>query len=347
MSDNKALASQIITAFDSVTSKEAKEDNVWVKEQAFDSANQAKNQLVFFMKPESTAKTAGVKVANITEFLLDKLSENKIEIAQVRVLGAGYLDKNNIIAQHYGVINTISRLGKEALSEAQLTGMFARPEFAEYKDAKVVGGHQFLAEVPDISAAVLSILSDNVRPTRLGPGTYAMPMKANGNKYIVLSPFHPQQLVPFTSPGNAIIVFECLSELNWADLRTKVCGATNPLKAVEGSCRQLLLARKEEFGLAVVDQGNNGVHMSAGPLEGLVEFKRFFSKTDAPAIENSQTCFGALLQSKEITDEQINVWAENIKINVDSKEVSTFDATEEIDASAAVTVLLAAAEQAE
>lgn len=110
--------------------------------------------------------------------------------------------------------------------------------------------------------------------------------------------------------------------MSWADLRTKLCGATNPAKADEGkrhslilflfffiisfpithqptvavsiffliiflcyqfflpllgSIRAELLKNKEATGMIDVNMSSNGVHMSAGPLEGLVELQRFMS----------------------------------------------------------------------
>lgn len=44
-----------------------------------------------------------------------------------------------------------------------------------------------------------------------------------------------------------------------------------------GSVRRLFLQKKAELGFTDVSKGSNGVHMSAGPLEGMVEFIRFFS----------------------------------------------------------------------
>jgi hypothetical protein len=234
-------AAEIIHAFENIISDpEAK--HVWVKERPSLTSND--RHLVFFIKPEATNARDGVNVQEVVESVLQKL-EGKVDIGGIRVLGGAYLDENNIMAQHYGVINAISRLGRDALTDQQIAEMLSRPEFKDFQDAKVMGGHQILAAEKDLNAAVLSVISDNIRPTRLGPGTYAMPLKVNGVKYIVLSPFHPQQVVPFTNPKNAIIVFECISaNTPWKALRGDVCGATDPAKAVSGSIRAHLLANK-------------------------------------------------------------------------------------------------------
>ena len=47
-------------------------------------------------------------------------------------------------------------------------------------------------------------------------------------------------------------------------------GATNPSVAAAGSCRARLLEAWEDLGLTEAPgMPNNGVHASAGPLEGL------------------------------------------------------------------------------
>jgi hypothetical protein len=69
--------------------------------------------------------------------------------------------------------------------------------------------------------------------SRLG-GTYLCKFKLLGETQLVLNPFHAYQLVPFVKKGNALILFECTSDMSWADLRTKLCGATNPAKADAG-----------------------------------------------------------------------------------------------------------------
>lgn len=48
-----------------------------------------------------------------------------------------------------------------------------------------------------------------------------------------------------------------------------------------GSIRAELLKNKEKSGMVAVNIASNGVHMSAGPLEGLVELQRFLSDWDA------------------------------------------------------------------
>mmetsp|Transcript_141091 Transcript_141091/g.367249 ORF Transcript_141091/g.367249 Transcript_141091/m.367249 type:complete len:1799 (+) Transcript_141091:59-5455(+) len=62
------------------------------------------------------------------------------------------------------------------------------------------------------------------------------------------------------------------ARLSWRQFRSEIVGATNPLKASPKSMRAQLHQHWRALGLpAAPDMLNNGVHASAGPLEGLRE----------------------------------------------------------------------------
>jgi len=220
------------------------------------------------------------------------------------------------------------------MPKKKLNEVFAK----ELKEgAKVVGAHELLAEQKNFNAFALRVLNDNLGTQRLGGGTYAFKLQVLGTNYIVLNPFHPYQLVPYTTSGHAIIVFEGKSTSSWADLRSNVCGVTDPTTAAKGSIRQILLEKKSDYGLADVNKSTNGCHMSAGPLEALVELKRFFDvKSD------TETHFGSVLAAKGVSSDNISALSKNPDITVGEKRLSAFDATEENDSETAVTKLVSA-----
>jgi len=264
-----------------------------------------------------------------------------VTVGAIRILGGPYLEKKSIMTQHYGVIAKISREGLPAISEASAQALKAKfgDEISnwspEYYASHVIGGHQFLLRFPDLNAFSLLALADNIPTVRLGPGTYANKIKIRGETFIVLNGFHAYQVVPYNTRGNAIIVLECLSEVSWADLRGKLAGPTDPTTAPEGSIRNLLLKSKEKFGLDSVDRGSNGVHMSAGPLEGMVELRRFFSDHDL--LEYTDLAFGGLLDHK---GGNIAKLSQNPDVDFNGKRESVFDVTEEKDAQEAADILV-------
>jgi len=186
----------------------------------------------------------------------------------------------------------------------------------------------------------LTTINDNVGTTRLAGGTYLCKFKVLGKVNLVLNPFHAYQLVPYVKKGHALIVFECRSKLSWADLRTKLCGATDPAKADAGSIRAELLKNQPETGMVAVNLASNGVHMSAGPLEGMVELQRFLSDWDSgKLVDWSSLAFGALLGKNGVTADQIAKLAQNPNAKVGDKTESVFDMTEEKCASESAPIL--------
>jgi nucleoside diphosphate kinase len=289
---------------------------------------------LFFLKPEATAIQDGVKVRDVLELAIKTLSAAGVDFGAIRVLGGDYLEKHSLMVEHYGVISKISKEGVSAISDQAKEKLQT-----DFKDllaagAEVLGGHQFLKDQPQFNAFSLLVLNDNLGTKRLAGGTYAMQLKVLGKPYILLNPFHAYQLVPYTTSGHAIIALEGLSKRSWAELRQKVCGVTDPKTAEPGSIRNLFLQNRESLGLGDVDKGTNGVHMSAGPLEGMVELQRFFTDHEAATqkIPFDNLAFGNLLLHTGVKPERVAELAQNVDLSLEGKNVSSFDATEEKDA---------------
>lgn len=290
----------------------------------------AEHQFVLFLKPEATAVHEGVQLDKILGLVFERLNAFGVTLHAARALPAAYLEAHAVMDNHYGVINRISKQGVEALTDdarAKLEKHFAEALAA---GARVLGGHQFLAEQPAFSALALSTLNDNLGTTKLGGGSYAMTLNVLGQHYILLNPFHAYQLVPYTTPGRAILVFEGRSTRDWAELRGTLTGSTDPAKAKPESIRAALRVGKEALGLKEVSQGMNGIHLSAGPLEGMVELKRFFSDPEAgQTLDWSDLAFGRALASKGLDPDAL---AQNPDLERGGRAVSAFDLTEECNA---------------
>jgi len=160
-----------------------------------------------------------------------------------------------------------------------------------------------------------------------------MKVKVLGKPFVVLNPFSAYQMVPYTTSGHSIVIFEISSKESWAKLRTHVCGVTDPADAADGSIRKNYYQHKADYGLKEVSKSANGIHMSAGPLEGMVELQRFFD------LKAEETAFGRALAKGGFTAEQIGHLATNPTLDVNGKRVSAFDLTEEKDSHEAVKLL--------
>jgi len=325
-----------------VTAKEAKVNDVWIQKYHFDAKNKAHHQFLFFLKPEATADYDGVKVEAVVHLALQTLKENHVEIGAIRVLGGPYLEQTGIMEEHYGVICNISKNGVSAISEDAKKVMEEKFGNDLGSGTKIVGAHQFLKtqKEGEITPFALRAINDNLGTTRLAGGTYVLKFNLMGKTQLVLNAFHPYQLVPYTAKGHCIIAFECQSTMSFSDLRNKVCGTTDPKKADPKSFRGLLLAKREELGLSAVESSSNGCHMSAGPLEAMIELCRFMSDHGKP-LAAKDTHFGAQLHDAGASDSAIAALRGNPQVSVgDGKFKSAFDATEESDADKALKVLV-------
>jgi nucleoside diphosphate kinase len=282
------------------------------------------NQFLFFFKPEAT--TANLDY--IMKLGLDVLAGAGVTFGACRVVGGPYLDKHNIMVQHYGVISKISKFGYDVISDDAKAALNAKFGEDVKEHGLPLGGHQWLEKHPEFSPLALTTVNDNMGTTRLAGGTYLCKFKLLGKNQLVLNPFHAYQLVPYIRKGSALVLFECRSKMSWADLRTKLCGATNPEKADAGSIRAELLKNKAATGMVAVNLSSNGVHMSAGPLEGMVELQRFLSD-EGKQVDFSSLAFGAHLVSLGVTADQVKALAGNPDVPNDGKNVSVFDLTEE------------------
>ena len=110
-------------------------------------------------------------------------------------------------------------------------------------------------------------------------------------------------------------------------------GATNPADAATGSARAELLSRWAELGLpAAPTLGNNGVHASAGPLEGLKErcvWAGGSLETDALAT--------ALTGGANVPRATLRAWLDdNPVVSLGGATDKIFDLTEEMGTEAVV-----------
>ena len=208
--------------------------------------------------------------------------------------------------------------------------------------AIVLGGHQFLRRFPEISPFALFTFLNNLGPKKLASGTYCLPLRVKGKTILILNAFHPfHRLENYTARGRAIIVFEAWSMTPWLQLRHSLLGDTYPVQAARGSIRHTFFIKQTELGLAEVDQSSNGIHLSAGPLEGMVELRNFCSDYEYERrLGFDSTNFGRLLLSMGCPPPTLEKLAENPYLKCDEEPVSVFELTEERESTSAAKQLM-------
>lgn len=303
-----------------------------------------RNHFVLFLKPELLNIRGGVRLEPILDLIRASLKKYGVETGAVRALNGPYLARYKIMEQHYGVINRASRLGLGALSPA--TRQKLEAECPGIKT--ILGAHQFLERYPDVSAFAVNVIVDTLGSKRVASGKYYSVLNVAGERVIVLNAFHPQQLLHYTDRGQTVVVFECFTDTDWHVLRHELTGATDPSRAQVGSIRRTLRERSHELGLIEVATGTNGVHCSAGPLEGMLEFCRFFSDhANKKLISPGDTPFGRLLQKEGVRKKDIAVLAKNPILGGGADAAaSAFNQTEDKNSEAAAELLVTAMRQA-
>jgi hypothetical protein len=299
-------------------------------------ASPAANEFVIFSKPE-LGRLASDDLARVWDLFAELIGRYDVTVHSTMTLTGPELEESGAMQAHYGVINQISRLGRPALTEPAEEAL--REKYADVVgSARVLGGHQFLAEYPEFSQYALGVLFANAEVNRLGPGTYAGLVTIDGTPVVILNGFHPRQLGFFTAPDTVCAFLHCSSPTDWESLRSDLIGTTDPARADGASIRGRLFADPAAFGLETVSYNFNGVHMSAGPLEGLAELDRFFG-TDVPV---SSWTFAQTLASAGVDDEGVAALLANPTLQAGDDRGTAFDLTEGLNAADAAPLLASA-----
>ncbi|MBN1952661.1 MAG: hypothetical protein JW801_15775 [Bacteroidales bacterium] len=327
------LVQQISAAVKKAQEGQAKREIIFSNHDA-----SGKHEFLFFIKPEICMKSEFIALNEILEMILSKIDSFSLQVKNAILLPAPYLEKHSVIAQHYGVINAIARDAKNNLNPnaiARFEELFKQ----SFKKAVIYGGLEFLKVYPSLTATGLDYLWQNSGTEKLGGGAYAQALKLDGEQVYLVNGFHPRQLEHFIMPGRSIVALTLTGDLDWGIARNQFIGKTNPADAGQGSIRSTLLAGREKFGLQAVNSSWNGVHLSAGPVEGLVELIRYNSDFESGfPLSYDDFQFGKELLDNfnpDIADKIIS----NVTADYKGKSESIFDLTEEKNAEEALEIL--------
>lgn len=296
------------------------------------------HEFLFFIKPEITVKSREIDLQSILKLVFEKLTRYQIQIKDISILAASYLEKQDIIARHYGVINALSRKPMEYLSGEAL-GKFKILYGNQPEQVVILGSIEFLERFPEYTPLTLDELWQRSKTDKLAGGTYCAVIQVAGNDIYLINGFHPRQLIHFTEKGRSIVAFTLSGNTDWKTARNDFIGKTNPADAAPGSLRRELLDHKEEFGLSVVSSSQNGFHLSAGPVEGLTELMRYCSDYETGKLKTpGDFRFGRQLKPY-FSEQEIGLICGNHLVEYRGEKIRTFDLTEEKNGSEAVQML--------
>ena len=301
------------------------------------------NELLMFVKPEITE--LGPLAEKALGYLQQKLVQWDCKIGALVLLGPAYMARHRLIENHYGLINHYSRLGLAGLSTMD------REKFVEWQrrsgnvDLEVLGAHQLLQRDPTVSADDLLRWHDGSKEkVRVANGAYMAIDSVNGADVGVLNGFHPAQLRHFYQSPAPILAFTLVTRSPWAVLRSEMVGATDPAKAVPGSIRRQFNDDPGLFHLSDVNNSRNAVHLSAGPIEGAAEIRRYFQDWDTSGSGALETNFSSLLKQRGFVGEQVSSLFANRPLTSAKETIKDpFSSTEGLDTLPALSLIVRAA----
>ena len=113
-------------------------------------------------------------------------------------------------------------------------------------------------------------------------------------------------------------------------------GNTFPEKASPDSLRGSFYANPALYGLEKVDISMNGVHLSAGPFEGVFEVLNFFGSLRARDAAQILPLLTARLTTHGLSAESALKVTKNPPVKVGEKSTDLFSATEDMDTNEAI-----------
>ncbi|CAK0899561.1 unnamed protein product, partial [Prorocentrum cordatum] len=296
------------------------------------AANASRNSAIVFIKPHAVT-------ASVQELVQTTLNNRGVSIVSSGRIGAETIDREGLIDIHYGAIAARALKIKpcdlvvQPGPKADFEKLFGIPW-----ERALVKGLVFNARdaASELGMGPLE-LSEECGKTKRGVDQ----LKFGGGFYVakvrsvyVVNGFYEGMRAKFTAPGTCIQYFEVEwdpASLPWEKFRGEVIGATNPREAAVGSIRNTIFQRWEALGLgAEPDTGDNAVHASASPFEGLAEKANWLS------AEVSEDPLGKALSEAGLGQGMIKDWMQDPAVFFDGKRQSLFDLLEDLDSDACV-----------
>lgn len=283
-----------------------------------------KNSAFVFIKPHANTPKTQKLVASM-------LKEKGVTITSEGELTGEQIDHDMLIDQHYYAIASKATLMKP--KDLPVPAKKFEEAFGESWEGALKAGKVFNAldacTYLGVDAQGLDALWAKAKKVKFGGGFYCGIIEnvpAGKKPIYVFNGFFMEMRSKFVQPGTSIhyyVVDFPASKLHWSDFRGKVLGPTDPKDAPADSIRGKILSDWEKLGLGYQPNvGDNGVHASASPFEGLAE------KMNWLKVPPSKDDFGARLIASGVKEDTIKAWSVDPQV----KGKSLFDQLEDKDA---------------
>jgi hypothetical protein len=307
-------------------SKAAKEEAK--AETAISEPTPLKNSAFVFIKPHAnTAKTQ--------ELVKEKLTSNGITILSECDISGPEIDSKKLIDQHYYAIASKATLltpDKLPVPADKFETEFGEKWATVLEEKRAVNAMDACERFGVDAAGLNDAWGKATKVVKFGGGFYCG-LVTVGDKapLYVFNAFFMSMRSKFVGKDDSIhcyVVEFSADKLSWEDFRGKVLGPTDPAEAPEGSIRRTILDTYKELDLtSVPNKGDNGVHASASPFEGLAE------KANWLGVSVEEDSFGKALIDAGLSLETIKEWSVDPQVELPGGgKGSVFDALEDMDA---------------
>jgi nucleoside diphosphate kinase len=291
-----------------------------------------RNSAFVFIKPHAITD-------KVKECVKEVFEKNEIAIKKEGSLEAEDIDKYKKIDKHYYAIAskaTILTPDKLNIPKEKFKEKFGLEWDEALKDGKALNAMDACAKF-EIDAAALDSMWAACKKAgnlvKFGGGFYCgkLEPEGKGGPFYVFNGFFMSMRSKFVEPGASIYyyVVEWESDkLAWADFRGKILGPTDPADAPSDSLRGAIKANWKEYGLkSEPNTGDNGVHASASPFEGLAERMNWLG------LRAQRDPFGKKLLQAGVSVNLINEWAQDPQVTFGLQPItkSIYDTLEDTD----------------
>lgn len=226
------------------------------------------SRFVTMVKPEAVAP--GWAAATLGAVLAG-LDAGGVQVHRWAVEPASRFLARGMLARHYPRLHRIAAEGTSALCDSaheRLTSFCAEGGLEVHE--ALTPYDAFVLDA-DLDPAALEASLRDAGVEKLGPGSYVSAVLVGGRRRPVLNGFVPMMGERHRVRDSGVAVVECTSEREIADLRDHVLGTLDPASAARGTLRSRVAEAVADGGGEPLSEGRNGVHLSAGHLEGVFQ----------------------------------------------------------------------------
>lgn len=305
------------------------------KKASEEKSGSLKNSAFVFVKPHANTK-------KVQEFVQSKLIASGLKILSESDISGDVIDEKKLIDQHYYAI--ASKATILPAKDIPVPPEKFEAAFGETWEKVLADGRAYNAMDACVklgcSANQLDKSWASAKVTKFGGGFYCgLVTYEKQTPIYVFNAFFMNMRSKFVGSDISIHCYEVewdSSKLSWESFRGELLGPTDPAEGPEGSIRRTILERYEEFGLtSKPNNGDNGVHASASPFEGLAEKTNWLNQK----IENDS--FGKALLSAGLSKNTISAWSVDPRVVLPGGEKgSVFDALEDMNVEDCLTKLV-------